>query len=95
MSEEKLPDFCLNYVEELASLKSRVTILESAFPDGAANHRRAHEDMIAAALADRTFVRELKLDAAKKGLWVMLLVIVGIFLIGLEAKVRAWLGIGH
>ena len=94
MSEERIPDLCISHTEEIVKLKSRVSTLETAFPDGVANHRRAHEDMIAAAMADRRFLGELKLDAAKKGMWVFILVILGLLWIGIETKVKAFFGIG-
>lgn len=92
--EDCIPDFCIDHVEEIVNLKSRVTILETSFPDGPANHRRAHEEMIAAAVADKAFVRELKLDASKKGLWFLLILLLGLLVIGAEIKIKTWLGIG-
>lgn len=49
-------------------------------------HRRYHESMIAAAEAQTQFWRELKLEIAKKGVWGLLVIICGLVVIGLGAK---------
>jgi hypothetical protein len=46
--------------------------------------------MIAAAEAQTQFWRELKLEIAKKGIWGLLVIICGLVLVGLSAK----LGLG-
>jgi len=53
-------------------------------------HRRYHESMIRAANAQERFWVELKLEIAKKGVWGLLVVICGLVIVGLSAK----LGIG-
>ena len=53
-------------------------------------HRKYHESMIAAAEAQTQFWRELKLEIAKKGIWGLLVIICGLVLVGLSAK----LGLG-
>ena len=53
-------------------------------------HRRYHESMIAAAEAQTQFWNELKLEIAKKGIWGLLVIICGLVLVGLSAK----LGLG-
>lgn len=66
--------------------------INSAFaktPDGEVDfdgHRRYHESMIAAATAQEQFWRELKLEIAKKGVWGLLTIIVGLVIVGLSAK---------
>jgi hypothetical protein len=58
-------------------------------PDGSvdyAGHRRYHEEMIAAAKAQTEFWRELRLDIAKKGLWGLLIIVVGLVMVGISAK---------
>lgn len=58
-------------------------------PDGTvdyAGHRRYHEEMIAAAKAQTEFWRELRLDIAKKGLWGLLIIVVGLVMVGVSAK---------
>jgi len=70
--------------------------INSAFarnPDGSidhAGHRQYHETMIEAAEAQTQFWRELRLDIAKKGVWGLLIIVCGLVLVGLSAK----LGIG-
>jgi hypothetical protein len=62
-------------------------------PDGTVDydgHRRYHEQMIAAAEAQTEFWRELRLDIAKKGIWGLLIIVVGLIMVGISAK----LGIG-
>ena len=57
-----------------------------AFPDGPEAHRRAHEAIIKASAAQERFWNELKLDVAKKGLWGLLVIIVGLVLAGAATK---------
>lgn len=66
--------------------------LEGAFPrneDGTADfegHKRFHESKIRAAEAEARFWEELKLDIAKKGTWGLLIIILGIFMVGIGTK---------
>jgi hypothetical protein len=53
-------------------------------------HRRYHESMIRAANAQERFWVELKLEIAKKGVWGLLVIIVGLILVGVSTK----LGLG-
>ena len=58
-------------------------------PDGSVDydgHRRYHESMIAAAEAQAKFWHELRLDVAKKGIWGVLVIVVGLILVGISAK---------
>lgn len=50
-------------------------------------HREAHEQMIKAAKAQAEFWNELKLDVAKKGVWGILIILVGLVITGLAAKI--------
>jgi hypothetical protein len=67
-------------------------ILTSAFAknsDGSVDfdgHRRYHESMIRAADAQEKFWIELKLEIAKKGVWGLLIVICGLIVVGVSAK---------
>lgn len=67
--------------------------ISSAFaknPDGTVDfdgHRRYHEAMIKAASAQEQFWQDLKLEIAKKGVWGLLTIIVGLVLVGLSAKI--------
>ncbi len=49
-------------------------------------HRRYHEAMIKAASAQEQFWQDLKLEIAKKGVWGLLTIIVGLALVGISAK---------
>lgn len=66
--------------------------ISSAFaknPDGSVDfdgHRRYHEAMIRAASAQEQFWQDLKLEIAKKGVWGLLTIIVGLVLVGISAK---------
>lgn len=77
-------------------LLAEVRKINSAFaktPDGDVDfdgHRRYHEQMIAAATAQEEFWRDLKLEVAKKGIWSLLVIICGLVVVGLSAK----MGIG-
>lgn len=53
-------------------------------------HRRYHEEMIRAAKAQTEFWQELKLDIVKKGIWGGIIILIGIIVTGLMAK----LGLG-
>lgn len=59
-------------------------------PDGEVDfdgHRRYHESMIAASTAQEQFWRDLKLEIAKKGVWSLLVIICGLVVVGVSAKV--------
>lgn len=49
-------------------------------------HRKFHEEKVRAAKAEAEFWRELKLEIAKKGLWSLLVVICGLIVVGVSAK---------
>jgi hypothetical protein len=58
-------------------------------PDGTVDydgHRKYHESMIEAAEAQTQFWRELRLDIAKKGVWGLLIIVVGLIMVGISAK---------
>ncbi len=79
--------------DEVMAELQKMTGAFARTPDGAVDydgHRRYHESMIAAAEAQTQFWRELKLDIAKKGIWGLLVIICGLVLVGLSAK----LGLG-
>lgn len=59
-------------------------------PDGSVDHdghRQYHEAMIKAATAQEQFWRELKLEVAKKGIWSLLVIICGLVVVGVSAKI--------
>ena len=53
-------------------------------------HRRYHESMIAAATAQEAFWREMKLEIAKKGVWGLLVIITGLIVVGISAKLGVY-----
>ena len=58
-----------------------------AFPGGdMTGHRKEHEARIAASKAQEDFWRELRLDIAKKGTWVLLVTILGLGVAGFVTK---------
>ena len=77
--EEKL-DVALEILDELLN----------AFPDGPINHRTAHEALIKAKRAEAEFWMELKLDIAKKGVWGIITLIIGLIAIGIATKTGVW-----
>lgn len=50
-------------------------------------HRKFHEEKLRAAKAEAEFWSELKLEIAKKGIWSLLVIICGLVVIGISAKV--------
>lgn len=83
--------------DRLEEILDEVKKIHGAFPrtdDGETDfdgHRNYHEAMIKAANAQEEFWRELKLDVVKKGVWGLLIILVGLVLTGAAAK----FGISH
>jgi len=77
--------------EKVDEMLRQLAEIKLAFPEGPIAHRLAHEAQIRAAKAEERFWTELKLDLAKKGVWGLLVIIVGLVVIGLSIKV----GIGR
>lgn len=83
--------------ESLEEILIAVTKIHNAFPrtEGGdvdfEGHRRYHEAMIRAANAQEKFWNELKFDVAKKGVWGLLIIVMGLAVLGLGAK----FGISH
>lgn len=78
--------------EQLNTIIAELKSIKSAFPEDefgqvdVTGHRRYHEEMLAAAKAQTEFWRELKLDVAKKGVWGLIIVIIGLVLSGIAVK---------
>lgn len=78
--------------DRLDEILAEIKKIHGGFPrdeDGEtdfAGHREAHESMIKAAKAQEAFWNELKLDVAKKGVWGMLIIVIGLVMAGLAAK---------
>lgn len=49
-------------------------------------HRKYHESLIKAAEAQEKFWQELRLDVAKKGVWGVLIIVLGLIMVGLMTK---------
>lgn len=70
-----------------AHIKREEAMLQQAFPQGDLTaHRIAHEQMIEALREEAKFWRELRLDLAKKGIWGLAVIIVGLALVGITFK---------
>jgi hypothetical protein len=82
--------------ERLDEILDEVRKIHSAFaktPGGEIDfdgHRRYHESMIAAATAQEAFWREMKLEIAKKGVWGLLVIITGLIVVGISAKLGVY-----
>ena len=61
-----------------------------AFPDGTVSHRLSHQAWIEAKNAEVQFWKELKLEIAKKGIWGLFVIILGLLLAGLSVKSGVW-----
>lgn len=79
----------LSLEEKVDEALSILETIAYAFPDGPVAHRSAHEAMIKAAAAQEKFWSELRLDVAKKGLWGLLVILVGLILAGATGKLVA------
>jgi hypothetical protein len=72
--------------------------MNEAFPhhdDGTpdfAGHRDYHEELIQAARAKTRFYDELRIDLAKKGVLFVLAVLLGLIVVGVQIKLKAFLG---
>jgi len=84
MAEERRSYASIN--EKLDEVLHQLAYLERAFPDGVEPHRAAHEAMISASRAEERFWTELKLDVAKKGVWGILVIIIGLVVVGVSVK---------
>lgn len=76
--------------QKIDAILKKLEEIESGFPDGPFAHRMSHESMIRAAQAEERFWTEMKLDIAKKGVWGLLIVLIGLVMVGISVK----LGIG-
>lgn len=72
------------------AINSTQDYIMKAFPNGIENHREAHERMIAAARAEESFWRDLKIRIAEKSIWGILHILIILTLGTLAVK----LGIG-
>lgn len=70
---------------EIKKISSAFTTNEDGSTDFE-GHRKFHEEKIRAAKAETEFWRELKLEIAKKGVWSLLVILCGLVVVGLSAK---------
>lgn len=88
-----MPKHQTHVEQQLDAILEELKLIKGAFPendDGSidvAGHKRYHEEMIAAAKAQTEFWRELRLDIAKKGVWGLLIIVIGLVLSGLAVKI--------
>lgn len=82
----KLDEIETILTEHLKDADIRFAVLDRAFPDGPDAHRAAHEAMIRAAQSEERFWLDLRLDLAKKGIWSIILVLIGLVFFGLSVK---------
>lgn len=70
-----------------ARLRAAFDRFESeAFPDGAASHRHAHQELIEAARAEKDFWRQLRVEMAKKSILGILQILGILLLAGVAAQ---------
>ena len=85
--EEQLPEQLAGVAAQVSALAASIVALQEAFPGGDIHlHRTEHERMLAAAAAEEKFWSELRIDLAKKGLWAVLTVLIGLAVLGIGAK---------
>lgn len=73
-------------LEELKKIHGAFAINEEGRTDFE-GHRRFHEEKVRAAKAEAEFWKELKMEIAKKGIWSLLVIICGLIVVGLSAKI--------
>lgn len=93
MSRDSITELEARQIQEkLVEILKEVKKLHGAFPrteEGETDiegHRKYHEAMIKSAVAQEEFWRELRLDIAKKGVWGLLIIVVGFLVAGIAAK---------
>lgn len=74
--------------DKLHEITQCIIAIKQAFPDGdIVGHRQYHEAKIKAAIAEEAFWTDLKLDVAKKGVWGVIVILVGLVMLGLSVKI--------
>ena len=77
---------------ELHQMNETLTQFSKGFPidnEGEPDftgHRRFHDGIIRAAEAQERFWNEMRLDIAKKGAWGLLIIIIGLLIFAIQAK---------
>ena len=92
VTEDQLEAHRNNITRELHHMNEMLEDLTGAFVTGkdgrpdVSGHRNAHEAMIEAARAEREFWIDMKRDLAKKGMAGLLVIIMGLIVMGIQAK---------
>jgi len=87
-NDASISDLC----KKIDAMRKELQSISNAFirnADGSIDydgHRRYHDAIVQSANAQEKFWVELKLDLAKKGLWFVLLVIIGFVVLGIQTK---------
>tara|TARA_R110000868_G_scaffold228304_1_gene481327 strand:+ start:77 stop:382 length:306 start_codon:yes stop_codon:yes gene_type:complete len=77
---------------QLDEILEELRNVNRAFPrdlEGRADHeghRKYHESLIRSAEAQEQFWKELRLDVAKKGTWALMVILLGLFVLGVATK---------
>lgn len=86
-SDDKLEQFYLEFKEHVTDEKALMLNFMKAFPgDDPVEHRKYHEQVMRAAEAQEQFWQELRLDIAKKGVWGLLILLIGLAVAGVTVK---------
>jgi len=75
--------------DEVISELKKINGAFATNPDGSTDfdgHRRFHEEKLRAAKAEAEFWAELKMEIAKKGIWSLLVIVSGLVVVGISAK---------
>lgn len=86
-SDEKLEIFRNEFIAHCHSEEALFEKIMSAFPlNDPVFHRQQHESQIKAAAAQEAFWAELRVELAKKSLWGLITLLVGLILAGAAFK---------
>lgn len=90
---ERRVDTCRKEVSaELHALNATLSEFTDAFHHGEdgkpdfTGHRKYHDAKVKAAEAEERFWTELRLDVAKKGVWGLLIIVLGLIFVGVQVK---------
>ena len=83
---EKIERLLVNMTAQLSSVVRAFPVGEDGNID-ADGHRSYHEALMRSAKAQEKFWTELKQDLIRKGLWTVILVVTGLVITGIAAKI--------
>lgn len=84
---QKISDMERSLEEHVEREEKMFADFMGAFPDGPMNHKNYHQSLIDAAKSQQKFWDDLRLDLAKKGIWAILTVLVGLVITGIATKI--------